>query len=294
MKTTAEIVTNDKLTTKYGRTYGYACWRPESGTPEGHVFMLHSLGFDKHALYGTVAQRMCDELKMMVYAFDLPGHGDSFTDMHDVTYDSIQDDVVDLIESLQIAPCHYVGCSFGSEFGLRTAVSRPDLLKSVTVIGASTIESSKDDEQLFEAMVNQWKSKGMSALADFIFAEPFILGKTFLEDERFQQQRKIERARITNMHINSLYLWDLWVHRKVTVDYGQIKKPLLVMCGSGDEYFLPHAENLIAMVPDAKLKLLEDVAHESPIESPDETYACIKEFWQVLRLEQHTDVTWQR
>lgn len=279
MSTGAVIVTNDKLTTKYGREYGYASWRPESGTPEGNVVMLHSLGFDKHSLYGTVAQRMCEELNMMIYAFDLPGHGDSFIDMNGVTYDSIQDDVVDLIESLQIAPCHYVGCSFGSEIGLRTAINHSKLLKSVTVIGASTIESSKDDEQLFGVMVNQWKSKGMSALAEFVFSEPFIFGKTFLENQRFEQQRKIERERITNMHINSLHLWDLWVHRKVTVDYSRIKVPLLVMCGSGDEYFLPHAENLIAMVSGAKLKLLEDVGHECPIESPDETYRYINEFW---------------
>lgn len=282
MTATPAIVTDDKLTTKYGREYGYACWRPESGTPEGNVFLFHSLGFDKHALWDTVAERICEKQNMNIYAFDLPGHGESTIDMTGVTYDSIQDDILNLIESLHIAPCHYVGCSIGSEFGLRTAISNPDLLDSLTVIGAATIESSREDEQLIGTMIKQWKSKGMPALSEFIFSEPFLFGKRFLEDERFEQQRMAERARISKMHLNSLHLWELWVHRKVTVDYSRINVPLLVMCGAVDEYFLPHAENLIAMVPGAKLKLIEYVGHEPPVESPDKTYEYIKEFWGTL------------
>ena len=284
METGAVRFSKSKLTTKFGREYGYALWQSESEIPAGNVFMLNSFGFDSYSLYGEVAKRMCEELNMRIYAFDLPGHGDSSTDMNGVNFDTIQVDIVDILESLRIAPCHYVGCSLGSEFGLRTAVSRPEMLHSVAVISTCSIESNRDDEKLFGIMANKWKAKGMSAFAEFIFSKPFILGKTFLEADQFKQRRKIERERITNMDINSLHLLNLWVHRKVTVDYSQIKVPLLVMCGSDDEYFLPYAENLIALVPDAKMKLIEDVGHECPLESPDETYRCIKDFWMNLSI----------
>lgn len=216
---------------------------------------------------------------MVVYSFDLPGHGDSFIDMTGITYDCIEADIANIIGSLHIAPCHYVGCSLGSEFGLRLSVNHPELLNSLVVIGASSIRSSKEEEQVFGMLIKQWRSKGMLALADFILSEPFMFGKAFLEDPKFEQQRKTQWARISKIHLNSLRLWELWIYRKITVNYSRVKVPLLIMCGSDDEYFLPHAENLMAMVPRAHLKLIKDVGHEAPIEAPEETYQNIKEFW---------------
>src|SRR6476619_7325344 len=48
--------------------------------------------------------------------------------------EQLADDAATLIQKLNAAPCHFVGLSMGGFVGLRLALERPDLLRSLTLI----------------------------------------------------------------------------------------------------------------------------------------------------------------
>lgn len=277
---TAECVVEEKtIVTKSLREWSYLRWRPANEAPKDRAIMHHSIFMDKH-LWDDIARFLCTEFQMEVYAFDLLGHGNSSKDMAGVNYDTIQEDVVNIVETLQLHPCHYFGCSIGSEWGLRMGISHPDYLKSICVIGASTMEPTEEDRTGFGEANAGWRKGGMSFLADYMLSETFFFANHFLTDDSFKAQREAERKRISSMSPATFDIVDLWVNRSHTHDYSEINIKTLIMCGADDEYFLAHSENLFSLLPNAKLEFIPDAGHEGPVENPE---SCIETIGRFLR-----------
>ena len=51
--------------------------------------------------------------------------------------DTLTDDAVALIESLGVAPVHYVGLSMGGFVGQRIAARRPELIRTLSLLDTS-------------------------------------------------------------------------------------------------------------------------------------------------------------
>lgn len=273
------IVEEKTIVTKSLREWSYLRWRPASGTPKDRAIMHHSIFMDKH-LWDDIAEYLCSELKMEVYAFDLPGHGASSKDMTNVNYDTLFEDVVNITETLQLHPCHYFGCSIGSEWGLRMGVLHPNYLKSICVIGASTMEPTEEDRSGFGEANAGWRKGGMSFLADYMLTETFFFAQHFLTDDKFKEKRASERTRISNMSPATFDIVDLWVNRAHPYDYSEIQTPTLIMCGADDEYFLAHSENLFSLLHIASLEFIPEAGHEGPLENPA---SCIETIGTFLR-----------
>ena len=98
-----------------------------SGQP---LVLVHGSWTDRRS-WDLVAPSLAERFRVVMY--DRRGHSQS---ERPPGQGSVQEDVADLaslIESLNLAPAHVVGNSFGGSITLRLAAERPDLLNSLSV-----------------------------------------------------------------------------------------------------------------------------------------------------------------
>jgi len=76
------------------------------------------------------------------------GHGRTPDVAGPITYQNMATDTVAYIEQLGVAPVHLVGWSDGAVVGLLVALARPDLVRTLTFIGAALTEDGLPPEML--------------------------------------------------------------------------------------------------------------------------------------------------
>lgn len=72
-----------------------------------------------------------------VVTFDLRGQGRSEHAESGLDLDNLAADAIELIWTLGLGPCHLVGFSMGTFVALRVAARRPELVRTLTLIGPS-------------------------------------------------------------------------------------------------------------------------------------------------------------
>ncbi|HTY28094.1 MAG TPA: alpha/beta hydrolase, partial [Mycobacterium sp.] len=70
-------------------------------------------------------------------AIDWRGQGKSSAAERGYDMDTLASDAIALIESLELAPVHYVGLSMGGMIGQRIAARRSELVRSLTLLDTS-------------------------------------------------------------------------------------------------------------------------------------------------------------
>ncbi|MGP4050283.1 alpha/beta fold hydrolase [Streptomyces sp. 2A115] len=119
-----------------GTTLAYVDEGPREGTP---IVFSHSLFFD-HSMFDDHLARFTHE-GFRVIAYDHRNQGGSAPAARgELDMDTLTEDAAALIEHLGLGKCHFVGNSLGGFIALRLAARRPDLLLSVTTLGASAEE----------------------------------------------------------------------------------------------------------------------------------------------------------
>lgn len=109
----------------------------DTGTGPETLLFVHGLAFS-----GQMFEAQIEALKAgyRCVSLDLRGHGQSDVVESGYDIDSFTDDTAAFIEALGIGPCHLVGWSIGGFIGLRLAIRRPALLRSLVLIGAGDVE----------------------------------------------------------------------------------------------------------------------------------------------------------
>ena len=106
------------------------------------ILLIHSLGLDL-----TYWDRQIDVLGATygIVAFDIPGHGRSPAPPSDWSFDQAAADIAKLIEQVGLDVVHVVGVSLGGMIAQALVLSRPDMVRSLTLISiaASFPESSR-------------------------------------------------------------------------------------------------------------------------------------------------------
>lgn len=205
-----------------------------------------------------------------VLLLDLRGHGASkvknissaFSEKY--TFETITQDVIDVLEHLEIERSHFVGISLGTIIIRQIAEVRPELVQSMIMGGA--IMKMNVRARFLMKFGNAFKSV-IPYIWLYRFFALIIMPKNnhkesrnlFINEAKKLYQREFKRWFRLTAEINPL----LRFFREEDVDI-----PTLYVMGEEDHMFLPSIKKIAASHKRATLHIIEDCGHVVNVEQP--------------------------
>jgi 3-oxoadipate enol-lactonase len=211
--------------------------------------------------------------------FDSRGQGESEVTASGYDMDTLAVDAAALIEALQCAPCHFAGLSMGGFVGLRLAIRRPALLRSLILLETSADPEPRSNIPRYRLLnfIARWF--GLRLVVDRVM--PILFGKSFLADSSRKEIRKKWRARIAaNDRIGiTRAVRGVLDRAGVDEDLNKIAVPTLIVVGDQDVATVPaKAERLHARIAGSQLVVIPNAGHSSPVEEPEAVTSALRSF----------------
>lgn len=236
------------------------------------VVLIHAVGHDL-----TYWDRQMEALAphFNVVAFDLPGHGSSTGDAASWSFDYAAALVASLIEHVSSKPVHLIGLSFGSMIAQATVLARPDLIRSLVLIGTASDFPNQAREAL-KARANAVRAGGMAAVVAPSLERWFTAG---FRSTRSDVMDRLEKTLLRDDPLHHAAIWDLISTLNLREHLGRIRVPALVLVGEQDASTPPEAAKQVAdAIPAAKLEVLPGAAHIVTIEAPHALNQSLENF----------------
>ena len=211
--------------------------------------------------------------------FDFRGQGQSEVTRDGYDIDTLYRDTAALIEALGCAPCHFAGLSMGGFMGMRLAARRPELLRSLILLGTSADSEPEENVPRYNRLnfVARWL--GLRWVATPVMK--IMFGQAFLADPNRAMQREEWKNRlIANHRIGiSRAVRGVIDRQGVYDEIGAITTPTLIMVGEEDVATVPaKAERIQARIACSRLVRIPKAGHSSTIEEPEAINTTIKAF----------------
>ena len=206
-----------------------------------------------------------------IVAPDLPGFGETPLEPGTVDYVTYAADRLD-------APAAVVGCSFGGRIALELALSRPELVQRLALIGAG-LGSWDWSDAAKAGFAEEEEALERGELAEAAAAQ----ARMWLSPDAADGVRSLTEEMTLRSYELQLPLEDevtaLWPEPPVGERLEQIAVPTLVVVGSEDvEDIRTIAEKLAAEIPEARLATIEGAGHLPSLERPDELNRLLLDF----------------
>lgn len=258
----------------------------EAGSGDETLVLSHGMLRDRRMFDAQVAV-LSERYRCVRY--DHRGQGESETPRDTVIeIETVYDDAVALIETLDIGPCHWIGLSMGGFVGMRLAARRPDLLRSVVLLETSG-EHGNPFRTSVELRVGLVVEQILGpSLTSRLFLEPTmrsLYGTTFRHDASRRDDYKAERADVQKkLRATSPAVVRGVIKRPAVLDeLPRIHVPTLVIVGAEDTPIPPRmAERLAAAIPQARFEVVPGAGHSSSVEQPAKVTTLISDFLEQL------------
>lgn len=243
------------------------------------TLMLHGIGSSSLA-FGHQLSGLADELRMV--AWDAPGYAASADPDVALDLDGYVDQVAALArDRFGDEPVHLVGVSWGGVLALRTAATRPGLVRSLTVIGAS-LGSGADPAR---AAQMRERSGELARLGNVDFARqrgPRLLAP---DADPALVEHVVATMAAAVRPPGYACAAEVMAATDLTDDLGRISAPTLVMAGAEDRVTGPdRAREIAALVPGSALVLVPGAGHLANQERPALVNAWLRGFTRAADL----------
>jgi len=236
------------------------------------VLLIHGLGWD-HSLWNPTVERLMPRYRAI--ASDTRGHGG--TDKPEGPYDMemFARDYAGLADALGLKRLCVVGLSQGGMIAQKLALIRPELVSALVLVSTSC----KSDPSLrtnMEARIAAMEKAGPEAAAaiaaESIFSPAWRSGYPEALKKFIAWRASMPMAPL-NAATRALYDFNL------SDDLPRIAAPTLVVAGSEDALTRPKGmEEIAALIPGAKYRLIPGAGHMIPVEQPVPLAALLDEF----------------
>jgi len=225
---------------------GHATWVEQEGDSAASetVLLLHGGFGNSDLLLGTLGAALGDRYRLV--AFDRRGHGRTADTDQPFHYDEMAEEVVSVLEQVVGGPAHLVGFSDGGIISLCVALRRPELVRSMVLIGANfhhegvvPVDMGDGDNSVFAMIQADYEGRSPDG-ADHFGA---IAEKTLT---LFATEPTMTPS-----------------------DLGAIQCPALVVAGDDDMVALAHTCALYESLPAGQLAIVPGTSHVLPMEKPD-------------------------
>ena len=230
------------------------------------IVFSHGLLFSGAMFQAQVAQ-LRDRYRCIT--FDHRGQGQSGVTESGYDIDTLTSDAAELIKSLDVAPCHFVGLSMGGFLGIRLAAQEPGLLKSLTLLETSADPEEPENAPRYRLLnvVARWI--GLWAVLGRVM--PIMFGRSFLADpDRAEERRRWSKAIASNDRKGITRAVKGVIDREGCADLlGQIRMPVGIGVGDEDVATVPEkSDRMHRAIRSSELVVFKGAGHSSSIESP--------------------------
>ena len=219
------------------------------------IVFVHGLS-DSLAYWKVLSENLKNDYQTLIY--DLRGHGESSDDDRNTTIDLYQEDLYQLLKSLNIENAVFVGLSLGGNVILNLAVNHPEMVNGLVVM-SSFPEHDEKLKNIFDDFDNAI-DEGFVEFFDTIL--PYTLPDDILEEHKeLLENLKVEAAKTANIEgikkgINAGYGFNL------TDKLNEINAPTLVIAGEEDNLTTLDIQRKISdNIQDSELIVLEKTKH---------------------------------
>lgn len=241
----------ERQTRGYTDIGGHRTWFADSGGAGEPVLMLHGGISDSEMLVDPLEPALGERFRIL--AFDRRGHGRTADTDGAFHYDDMATETIAATLKLIGGPAHLVGWSDGGNVALLVALRRPDLVRSLVLIGAN------------------YHFNGNMPMAPGDGSEPKMLRDRYADrspdgEEHFATVFKKSRA--------------MWAAEPTltTDDLRRISAPALVLVGDDDLLTLAHTASLYESLPLGQLAVVPGASHAVVLEKPDLVGSLIGDF----------------
>lgn len=229
------------------------------------VLLIHGMFSNLSVYYFNIAPILAQHFHVVMY--DLKSHGMSSKSKEGYDLNSLTDDLLALMETLELKAVHLVGYSFGGLIALRMAIRFPGRVKKLAVIEAP---DPGENERL--GIIDMYSKE---FLIDYI--------NNFTDTTRFQMgKRQLEKNhRMYDYLFNeSSIKADLGKERGFFSggEIGFISQDTLLLYGK-DSDCVPSGNTLYDRLTRSKIVLL-DGDHNLPLQQPEATALKLKDFFE--------------
>ncbi len=209
-----------------------------------------------------------------VIAMDMRGHGRSGKPRERYSIRGFAGDVEALIEHLNLGPVHVLGLSMGGMIGFQLAVDQPHLLKSLCVVNSAPQVKVQNANDVWQ-YAKRW---GLARLLSMETLGKAIGRNLFPKPEQDDLRRKIASRWAENDKRAYLASFDAIVGWGVQPKLSRITCPTLIVSADRDYTPVSLKEAYVKLIPHAKLVVIKDSRHATPLDQPEEFNRVVLEF----------------
>lgn len=248
------------------------------------VLLLH--GFTGHGGSWAAAGERFAAAGYYVIAPDLLGHGRSPHPCSSARYkmDHAANDLKSLLGRSVVGAVHLLGYSMGGRLALFFALGYPELVRSLTLVGASpgiASESGRRERRdRDDALADRIERDGIAAFVDYWSALP--LWGSQIRNLSSAQRRQLREQRLRNRPdglANSLRGMGTGVQPPLHDRLASLPAPTLLLVGAEDESFVAVNRQMAQSMTNARLVVIPETGHAVHLERPDGFACSVLNFW---------------
>jgi pimeloyl-ACP methyl ester carboxylesterase len=209
-----------------------------------------------------------------VITFDYRGQGSSDKPPGPYSIPLFCDDTAHLLRSVNAWPAHLVGLSMGGMIAFQMAVSHPELLRSMVIVNSGPDFTLRTRAQKFEFLKRKLIVRvfGMHVMAE-------ILARRLFPRKGQENLRKEMAKRWSQNDKNAYYKTVLALKDWSVLKYlSEIRCPTLVVSADQDYTPVGYKQFYVSKMPDARLAVISDSRHASPLDQPESFNGIVAEF----------------
>jgi len=290
-----DLVSADKIA-QLNMNKGVACMESESfvnvnGTRIHYItrgngppmVMIHGLGNGVGEWNWNLEELSRD---FTVYAFDLPGHGESENFGYDFNLASTPSLVIGFLRELNIDKPIIIGASLGGLIALYFTIHFPEEVKKIVIISPPGLGREISWFLRFLTIpffgdlltMSSWEDKG--AVNYFCGEHSSASVKEFFKTKKMEKGRRVTRRAIVRILRKGIHFFkgqnDAILQ---TASLPNLKNEILIIWGDLDRVFpVSHAKNAANLLPNSRVCILKGVGHLPHIERPQEFNRVVREF----------------
>ncbi len=253
------------------------CFDAGDGTP---LLFVHGFPLD-HSMW----RHQLDEFATThrVIAPDLRGFGQSGVTPGTVTMEQFADDLASLLDALNVTePVVFCGLSMGGYIGWQFFQRHRSRLRALiqcdTRAIADTSEGVANREKLARLVLENGTEPVAAAMLPNLFAEATTPARQAAVEETRQAVLRTKPEGIAAASLG------MSLRPDVTADLPSIDIPTLLIVGEEDRISpVEEMRGIAAAIPGAKLAVIPNAGHMSPLENPEAVNAAIQKFLGRLR-----------